>query len=64
MNNRSRWDEDLMRSAAPHPIDGRDHVRTKQLILAHEAPHVDTGDRVLLAIACGLVALMPWNPAL
>jgi len=36
----------------------------QQLILAHEAAHLEARDPILLGIACALVALMPWNPAL
>lgn len=32
--------------------------------LLHEQEHLDAGDTRLLAIATGMVALMPWNPAL
>ncbi len=35
----------------------------QRLILAHEAEHVRARDPILLGAACGLVALMPWNPA-
>jgi TonB-dependent SusC/RagA subfamily outer membrane receptor len=36
----------------------------QRLILNHEAAHVDAGDPILLGVACVLVALVPWNPAL
>ncbi|HKW11299.1 MAG TPA: M56 family metallopeptidase [Gemmatimonadaceae bacterium] len=36
----------------------------QQVILGHEAAHVGARDPLLLALACTLVALMPWNPAL
>jgi bla regulator protein blaR1 len=36
----------------------------QRVILAHEASHVQARDPMVLAAACGLVALMPWNPAL
>ena len=42
-----------------------DRSREEQrLILAHEAAHLRARDPILLGIACALVALMPWNPAL
>jgi hypothetical protein len=42
-----------------------DRTREEQrLILAHEAAHLQARDPILLGIACALVALMPWNPAL
>jgi TonB-dependent SusC/RagA subfamily outer membrane receptor len=34
------------------------------VIIAHEAEHVRARDGLLLAAACGAVAVMPWNPAL
>ena len=36
----------------------------QRVILKHEAAHVDAGDPILLGVACALVAVMPWNPAL
>jgi TonB-dependent SusC/RagA subfamily outer membrane receptor len=36
----------------------------QMVILAHEAEHIKARDGLLLAGACGAVALMPWNPAL
>lgn len=36
----------------------------RRVILAHEAAHVEAGDPILLGVACALVTLMPWNPAL
>ena len=36
----------------------------QRVILRHEAAHVEARDPILLGIACALVAVMPWNPAL
>ena len=36
----------------------------QRVILRHETAHVDAGDPMLLGLACVLVAVMPWNPAL
>ncbi|HEY7236378.1 MAG TPA: M56 family metallopeptidase [Gemmatimonadaceae bacterium] len=36
----------------------------QRVILDHESAHLAARDPLFLAIACGLVALMPWNPAL
>ena len=42
-----------------------DRTREEQrLILAHEAAHLRARDPILLGVACALIALMPWNPAL
>ena len=42
-----------------------DRSREEQrVILAHEAAHVEARDPIVLTIACALVALAPWNPAL
>src|SRR5690242_1581587 len=39
-------------------------LEEQRVIVAHEAAHVAARDPLLLAAACGAVALMPWNPVL
>ncbi|MBL0173047.1 MAG: hypothetical protein IPP90_20605 [Gemmatimonadaceae bacterium] len=36
----------------------------QRLVVAHESEHVRAGDPWLLVMACGIVACMPWHPAL
>lgn len=36
----------------------------QRLILDHELAHIRGRDPIVLGVACALVALMPWNPAL
>jgi beta-lactamase regulating signal transducer with metallopeptidase domain len=36
----------------------------QRVVLDHEAEHIEAGDALMLAGACGAVAVMPWNVAL
>jgi len=38
-------------------------IHDQRTIVEHEASHLSSGDPVLLAAACALVAAAPWNPA-
>ena len=39
-------------------------MHDQRTIVEHEASHLSAGDPLLLAAACALVAVAPWNPAL
>ena len=39
-------------------------TQDQRTIIEHEASHLSSGDPVLLAAACALVAVAPWNPGL